>query len=363
MIFPTSYVEIIQSLDEFDPKSYAKTRNFGDGQVSRLSPYISRGVISTRQVFEALKARNYPFKLIEKFIQELAWRDYWQLIWVAKGAEINEDLKQPQTSVIHREMPTNIENAQTNIKVIDSAIKNLKATGYMHNHMRMYVAAIVCNNGKSHWKIPAKWMYYHLLDADWASNALSWQWVAGANSNKKYIANQDNINKYFHSNQQHTFLDKSYDEIAEMKCPDVLKSSSYPKLITNLPPVQDLKIDSSLPTFIYNEYNLDPQWRKETEGNRILLLDPKKFSELPMSPLTIEFLINLSKNIPSLQIYTGSYSQMRKTYQMDVIYYKEHPLNTDYQGNMDSRDWLSSIKGYYPSFFAFWKKCKKEIKY
>jgi deoxyribodipyrimidine photo-lyase len=54
---------------------------------------------------------------------------------------------------------------------------------------------------------------------------------------------------------------------------------------------------------------------------------------------------------------------MRKAYQMDVIYYKEHPLNIDYQGNMDSRDWLSSIKGHYPSFFAFWKKCRKEIKY
>ena len=50
-------------------------------------------------------------------------------------------------------------------------------------------------------------MYYHLLDGDWASNALSWQWVAGSNANKKYYANQDNINKYFNSSQKQTFLD------------------------------------------------------------------------------------------------------------------------------------------------------------
>mgnify|MGYP006195700273 CR=1 FL=1 len=60
----------------------------------------------------------------------------------------------------------------------------------------MYLAAMVCNNAKSHWLTPARWMYYHLLDGDLASNALSWQWVAGTFSHKKYIANQQNINKY-----------------------------------------------------------------------------------------------------------------------------------------------------------------------
>jgi deoxyribodipyrimidine photo-lyase len=60
----------------------------------------------------------------------------------------------------------------------------------------MYIASLACNVAQSQWRIPAKWMYYHLLDADWASNALSWQWVAGTNSNKKYFANQNNINKY-----------------------------------------------------------------------------------------------------------------------------------------------------------------------
>ena len=54
----------------------------------------------------------------------------------------------------------------------------------------MYIASIICNTAKCHWKIPAKWFYYHLKDGDWGSNALSWQWVCGTNSGKKYYANQ-----------------------------------------------------------------------------------------------------------------------------------------------------------------------------
>jgi deoxyribodipyrimidine photo-lyase len=98
-------------------------------------------------------------------------------------------------------------------------VEELKQTGYMHNHLRMYVAAIACNIGHSHWHLPARWMYYHLLDADWASNALSWQWVAGSFSSKKYYANQENINKYCHTQQRNTFLDVSYEAYETMPTP------------------------------------------------------------------------------------------------------------------------------------------------
>ena len=87
----------------------------------------------------------------------------------------------------------------------------------MHNHLRMYVASIVCNVAQSHWINPARWMYYYLLDADWASNSLSWQWVAGSNSNKKYFANQDNINKYCLTTQKGTFLDLDYQKISKIR--------------------------------------------------------------------------------------------------------------------------------------------------
>ena len=80
----TDYSEILKKMDSIDPVNYSRNRNFIDGSVSKLSPYISRGVISTKFVFQYLIKKGYEFSKIEKFIQELCWRDYWQLIWVEK---------------------------------------------------------------------------------------------------------------------------------------------------------------------------------------------------------------------------------------------------------------------------------------
>ncbi|MEO5685193.1 MAG: FAD-binding domain-containing protein [Chitinophagaceae bacterium] len=72
-------------------------------------------------------------------------------------------------------MIKNIAGAKTGITAIDEQITLLYETGYMHNPVRMYLAGITCNIGKAHWLQPARWMYYHLLDGDLASNSLSWQ--------------------------------------------------------------------------------------------------------------------------------------------------------------------------------------------
>jgi len=82
--FPTALDAINQRIEKIDPVQYARSRNFSDGAVTYLSPYLSRGVISTKQVFEHLLALDLPWHSIEKLVQELAWRDYWQNIWIAK---------------------------------------------------------------------------------------------------------------------------------------------------------------------------------------------------------------------------------------------------------------------------------------
>ena len=175
----------------------------------------------------------------------------------------------------------------------------------------MYIASIACNIGQSHWKFPAQWMYYYLLDADWASNALSWQWVAGANSNKKYYANQDNINKYCFTQQKDTFLDVPYEDFANMQIPEILKDTPSLELKTPLPKQEAIAIDETLPTCIYNFYNLDPLWKKETSVNRILLLEPSHFKQYPVSQKTIDFIITISKeNIANIQIYVGEFNDL-----------------------------------------------------
>jgi deoxyribodipyrimidine photo-lyase len=358
-MFPTEYKTIIDHIEKINPISYSYTRNYIDGDVTRLSPYISRGIISTRQIAESVLKRGYKPHQIEKFLQELAWRDYFQQVWRALGEAIDEDIKNPQEQVAHHEISSSLVQSSTYIDIIDDEIRNLYSTGYIHNHIRMYLASIACNVGRNHWYLPAKWMYYHLLDADWASNALSWQWVAGSFSSKKYYANQDNINKYTYSTQRKTFLDTSYEELAQQDIPHELSSTQNLHLVTQLPSYKQIKIVQNLPTYIYNFYNLDPQWDKNVNANRILLLCPEFFTKYPVSVPTIRFITALAQNIPNIQIYTGTFEQLKEKFQLEEIHYKEHPSNKNYTGIEHSRDWLfPQVSGYKSSFFAYWKKCQ-----
>lgn len=359
-VFDTNYASIIDKIDKIDPIQYAKTRNYVDGDVSYLSPYISRGVISTQQVLERVLAKGYKLDQIESFVKELCWRDYFQRVQQVR--DVNECIKQAQQNVAHHQIPSAIIAANTGIEGIDQSIKTLYQSGYMHNHCRMYTASVVCNMAQSYWLQAARWMYYYLLDGDWASNACSWQWVAASNSNKKYYANQENINKYTRTQQSNTFLDLPYEAFEQLPIPDVLLPTELPELKTELPQNVPITINVALPTFIYNYYNLDPQWHAEEAGNRILLLEPQFFEQYPSSKNGVDFMLGLANNIPDIQIFVGSFDELRQQFELSKIFYKEHPFNTDYVGQEDPRDWITeNVTGYFPSFFAYWKKVEKQL--
>ena len=367
-LFPTDYESILSKINAIHPEKYSKTRNFLNGDITYLSPYISRGVISTKQVMDAVLKNGFTFLQSEKLIQELAWREYYQRIWQVKKEQIWDDLKQAQPGVSHHEMLNSLLNCDTGIQVIDEQINHLYEAGYLHNHIRMYVASIACNIGKAHWKIPAKWLYYHLLDGDIASNNCSWQWVAASFSSKKYYCNQENINKYTNTNQTGTFLDNTYEQIASIKVPDSLALTTSLQLHTILPNTKSPKLDLSKPTLLYNSYNLDPTWRANENVNRVLLLEPSHFNENPVSKKVLDFVLALSKNIPSIQVFVGEVSEILALYKgsdieiNELIISKEHPAFEYYPGIKDQRDWIfPSVTGYYPSFFKFWEKCLQSL--
>ena len=130
--FSTDFATIIEKIDRVNPLSYEKTRNFVDGAVTYLSPYISRGVISTRQVLERVLAKGYKIPEIESLVKELCWRDYFQR--VGQERDLNQDIKQAQLHVLNHEIPVAVVNGETGIKGIDEAIQQLYRSGYMHNH-------------------------------------------------------------------------------------------------------------------------------------------------------------------------------------------------------------------------------------
>ncbi|MFT4670224.1 MAG: deoxyribodipyrimidine photo-lyase, partial [Ulvibacter sp.] len=167
--------------------------------------------------------------------------------------------------------------------------------------------------------------------------------------------------------QTNTFLDVPYESFPSLEIPEILKDTPQLELKTPLPNHKTVIIDETLPTCIYNFYNLDPLWKKDISANRILLLEPSLFEQYPVSQKSIDFVINFSEeNIADIQIYVGEFNDLVKQQKQIVekdIYYKEHPLNNHYKGTEEPRDWMFDVQGYYPSFFAYWKKCKKQLTY
>ncbi len=206
------------------------------------------------------------------------------------------DIRFDQEDILTHDMPRAFVDRTTGIEAIDMSIGVLYETGYMHNHLRMYIAGIACNMSGAHWRTPSQWMYYHLLDGDLASNTCSWQWNAGAFSSKKYITIQTNINEYTGSTQRKTFLDKSYEDIWSTTVPAHMREYTHMSLSTLLPPKSDISLDPELPLVIYTNYSIDPDYMSDIQANRIFVLSPSHFERFPVSEKVIEFMLSLARD-------------------------------------------------------------------
>ena len=213
-MFLASREAALGALERVSPDRYAQTRNFLDGAVSRLSPYLTHGILDLREVYLGVHARQ-PLDVQHKFVFELGWRAYYRHVWSHLGDGIFQSLHAGvlPDSAYRREMPPDVLHARTGIQAIDLAVRTLYSTGYLHNHARMWLASYLVHLRKVHWQVGAHWMLGYLLDGDCASNSMSWQWVAGTSSVKPYVFNAENVAK-FAPPQWHSFgsvLDASYE--------------------------------------------------------------------------------------------------------------------------------------------------------
>ena len=192
------------ALAAIDPLAYGRSRNHLGGAVTRLSPYIRHGVLSLVEVREAvfawLERSEQPPKATQKLINELGWRDYWQRLWRQLGDGIWDDREplktgHPPESYV-AVLPADLLEARTGHACIDGFVQELEATGWLHNHARMWLASYVVHWRRVRWQAGARWFLQHLLDGDPASNNLSWQWVASSFSSKPYLFNRENLERF-----------------------------------------------------------------------------------------------------------------------------------------------------------------------
>ena len=355
-----SYTQILELIDTFDVRAYAKTRNHLQGTVSKLSPYITRGVISLPIIRNRILTR-YSYEQAEKFIQELAWREYFQKVWTAQGEAIFSDLRFTRDDWAHTELIRAITQGKTGITVIDNQLQELFETGYMHNHARMWTAMLACNVGKAHWLEMGRFLYYHLLDGDLASNMLSWQWVAGTNASKRYVANQNLIDGCSNTSQPGTYLDMPLEQIGTTIIPSPLLEHE-PCTYTTTYPSSDVieNIDGKI-LLLYHPWSLDPLWRSGEIGIRILVIEPRLFDRFPVSSKVMDFIsTQATVHIPNIKIYVGNIEKLPGVQQAATIYSKRYAGTAHWPGVIDMPDELfPEVTGYFSSFFKFWQACEK----
>lgn len=180
-------------------RDYATKRNYDLPQqshphVSQLSPYLRHRLITEEEVVQAVLGRYSP-ATAEKFVAEVCWRTYWKG-WLelrpSAWADVRRDLDH-----IDRTGVAVAEAGETDIAAFNDWAQELRATGYLHNHARMWFASIWIFTLGLPWQAGADFFMRHLLDGDPASNTLSWRWVAGLQTHgKHYLARSSNISKY-----------------------------------------------------------------------------------------------------------------------------------------------------------------------
>ncbi len=206
--FPLNRADALLRLRSFVPKAgsaYGRLRNRDEGpggheHVSRLSAALRRRLLSEEEVIRAVLA-HHDLPAAEKFVSEVFWRSYWKG-WLEQRPSVWQDycaalaavhVRLEDTPELQMRHAAAVEG-RTGIDYFDARIAELVETGYLHNWARMQVASIWIFTLNLPWELGAAFFFERLIDADPASNTLSWRWVAGLHTaGKVYLANPERI--------------------------------------------------------------------------------------------------------------------------------------------------------------------------
>lgn len=169
-------------------EDYAVGRDFpGKDVTSRLSPHLRFGEISPRQLWRAAQARAQAEPrlqtAVDKFLSELAWREFSYHLLYHRADIATVPMQEKYRDMSWRSDAGSLEAWQrgmTGLPIVDAGMRQLWATGWMHNRVRMLVASLLAKNLLIDWRLGENWFWDTLVDADPANNPASWQWVAGS---------------------------------------------------------------------------------------------------------------------------------------------------------------------------------------
>lgn len=154
---------------------------------SRLSPYLRFGQLSARQIWHAAQAAAHEqgaaaLADLDKFLSELGWREFcYGMLYALPDLSVCNVRRQFDAMPWRRD-PAALaawQRGMTGYPLVDAGMRELWATGWMHNRVRMVAASFLVKHLLLDWRDGEAWFWDTLVDADPASNAANWQWVAG----------------------------------------------------------------------------------------------------------------------------------------------------------------------------------------
>jgi len=159
---------------------YQESRNFpSEDGTSFLSSDLHFGTIGPREILHRLSPNREGHR---QFIRQLAWRDWYSHLLFANQDIPNKAANPSYDSIPWRDDPEEFENwkkGQTGYPIVDAGMRQLSATGWMHNRVRMITASFLVKHLLIDWRKGEKYFRKILIDGDVAQNCGNWQWVAG----------------------------------------------------------------------------------------------------------------------------------------------------------------------------------------
>ena len=341
--------------------SYQSSRNYdldGKQTTSRLSESISVGILSEMDVIDCAKRLNISMKN-NKFIEEIFWRVYFRgyfetrpSVWTHYTKNLNSHFQK---------LPKYYDIAlrgETEIECFNAWINQLKETGYLHNHTRMWFASIWIFTLDLPWELGADLFMRYLNDADEASNTLSWRWVAGLHTSKKpYVARASNIFKYTQKYNPQNKLNPSPEPIREaidhafkpLELDQALPYSASLVMFDNFLDIKQLNLENcALENFYVYEHSQETSRNIDREKARVrseivaeisnkINLKPQFFNEKSIDCL-------FGQSLVTNYIFSGYFKDQISPLLNQI----EKNSNTTYLlRNLDSLSWNFCKGGYF----------------
>ncbi|WP_318473929.1 deoxyribodipyrimidine photo-lyase [Photobacterium leiognathi] len=199
VLWPVDEEAILQRLDTFcvtKAQDYHQQRDFPaiDG-TSCLSPFLAIGALSARQcVYQLLQHFPHALEVNKEdgaftWLNEIIWREFYgHLLHRYPELSKNHPFQEYTQYVRWQDNPTLLkawQDGKTGFPIVDAAMRQLRATGWMHNRLRMITASFLTKDLLCDWRAGEQWFMQHLIDGDFASNNGGWQWAASTGTDSQ----------------------------------------------------------------------------------------------------------------------------------------------------------------------------------